>query len=86
MTLSQVRLYTKEAFRSKGTVSGFKRTIFSIVFVRNTPAIPKLMVRDIGLSVVRAGGVLAVGVVVEVKIDVLLLTYINCFLNSKYKI
>ncbi len=57
-------------FKSKGTV-------FSTKFVRRTPVMLELMVRDIGFLVIRVD----VKATVEVEVDVSLFVYMNCFFN-----
>ncbi len=68
--MSQVKLYTKRAFK-------FKKTVFSIEFVRKIPAILKLMVKDVKFLTIKVD----VKTIIEIKIDVFLFVYINCSFN-----
>ena len=71
--MAQIKLYTKRAFRSKGTAS-------LIEFVRKIPAILELMVRDIGFLIIRVN----VRTIVKIKIDVLFFICINCSFSFGY--
>ena len=68
-----IRLYTRRVFKSKETVSSTK-------FVRRTPTISELMVKDVGFPTIKVN----VETIVEMEVDVPPLVYMNCSLSSRY--
>ncbi len=63
----------KGTFRSKGTAS-------STEFVKRTPTISKLIVKDIKFFTIR----IDIETIVKVEVNVLLFIYINCFFIFRY--
>ncbi len=73
MTLSRIKPYIKGTFKSK-------KIAFSTEFVKRTPAIPKLIIKDIRFLIIKIN----IKTIVEIEIDVLLFIYINYSFSFEY--